>query len=69
MKIISLEELKKLLEQLESTSLYGGYHRIYQEKKIKEAISAYDNYSILKYFWFKPKYHQLIKQARGKITI
>ncbi len=69
MKIISLEDLKKLLEQLETTSLHGGYHRIYQENKIKKAISAYDRYSILKYFWFKPKYRQLIEQAREKITI
>lgn len=67
MKIISLEELKKLLEKLETTSSHGGYHRIYQENQVKQAITAYDRYSIFKYFWFKPRYRELIEQARGKV--
>ena len=67
MQIIPFEELTKLLEKLETGPSYG-YHRIYNETKIKEAIAAYDRFQFLKYIWFKPRYRQLIKKAREKIA-
>lgn len=66
MKIIPFEELTKLVKQLEACST-SGYHRVYQETKIKEAIAAYNRFFLLKYVWFKPRYRKLIKQAQEKI--
>ncbi|BAU66669.1 hypothetical protein STA3757_40740 [Stanieria sp. NIES-3757] len=58
------DELKKILEQLENFPS-TGYHRIYLQTKLKEAISAYNNVGIFKYVLFAPRYHQLIKRARS----
>lgn len=66
-QIISYEELTGLVKKLETIPAYG-YHRTYQENKLKEAIAAYNRFSLLKYFWFKPRYRQMIKQAQEKIT-
>ena len=68
MRIIPFEELKTLLEQIQ-TKYYSGYHLIYNEAKIKEAIDTYDNLGFLRYVLFAPRYHQLIEEARHKITI
>ncbi len=67
MRIISFEELNTILEQIQ-TKYHSGYHLIYNETKVKEAIDAYDSLGFLKYVLFAPRYHQLIEKARNKVT-
>lgn len=57
-------ELKKILEQLENFPS-TGYHRIYHQNKLKEALAAYNNVGIFKYVLFAPRYHKLIERARS----
>ncbi|GAB4230335.1 MAG: hypothetical protein Kow0049_12140 [Stanieria sp.] len=64
MQLTSFDELKKILEQLESSPI-AGYHRIYFQTKLRKAIAAYDNVGIFKYVLFAPRYHHLIKRARS----
>ena len=68
MRIIPFEELNNLCEQVQ-TQYTSGYHLIYNETKVKEAIDAYDSLGFLKYVLFAPRYHQLIEQARNTLKI
>lgn len=68
MRIIPFEELNILLEQVQNRYL-SGYHLIYKETKVKEAIDTYDSLGFLKYVLFAPRYHQLIEQARNQISV
>ena len=68
MRVIPFEELKTLLEKIQNQD-HAGYHLIYDQTKIKEAIDAYDSLGMVKYVLFAPRYHQLIEKARDTITI
>ena len=68
MRIISFEELNNILEQVQN-NYNSGYHLIYNENKVKEAIDAYDSLGFVKYVLFAPRYHQLIEKARNQVTI
>ena len=68
MHIIPFEELNTLCEQVEN-EYSSGYHLIYNEIKVKEAIDTYDSLGVLKYVLFAPRYHELIEKARKKINL
>jgi hypothetical protein len=62
-RLLRFEELKSSLEQLEHVPI-SGYHRIYYQTQLKEAIASYDRVGFLKYIIFAPRYHQLIERAK-----
>lgn len=66
MQPFSFNELKELLVHLEH-SPSAGYHRIYYQTQLKNAIAAYDDMGIVKYILFAPRYHKLIEKARSNL--